>query len=380
MKSYIVASAAVKIDRYYEKGYKELFRDAVEELYKYVDELDIDTIIVSSMASELIDHQSNPAVILSDYMSIRDVRIYRVESGEASGAAAVQLADSLIKAGVSKKLMVVGIDKLSDLPVSHVAYAYMALKDSDYIQIQGISPLAESAILAKLYMREYDYSYEDLFIWPYTMHQNSPDTPHAQLRFKISPDSYKDSPILAEPLRLLDSYPFGDGVSILYIVSQEYLREYDSAVSIEGTGSSNDTADLASREDLLYFKAVRRSFEQALAMAKIEKNSIKYMEIHDNYTPNAFLVIESLGLVERGEAPEKFENSMINSIHINLSGGLKARGHPWGATGVYQIYEIFSALMGSFKKSVLGEIEYGLAQNMSGVGEVSYCTILRRVK
>mgnify|MGYP001626431549 FL=1 len=380
MKSYIIASAAIKIDRYYEKGYKELFRDAVEELYKYVDELDIDTIIISSMASELIDHQSNPAVILSDYMSIRDVRVYRVESGEASGAAAVQLADSLIKAGISKKLIVVGIDKLSDLPVSHVAHAYMALKDTDYIQIQGISPLAESAILAKLYMREYDYSYEDLFVWPYTMHQNSPDTPHAQLRFKISSDSYKDSPILAEPLRLLDSYPFGDGVSILYIVSQEYLREYDSAVSIEGTGSSNDIADLASREDLLYFKAVRRSFEQALAMAKIEKNSIKYMEIHDNYTPNAFLVIESLGLVERGEAPEKFENSMINSIHINLSGGLKARGHPWGATGVYQIHEIFSALMGSFKKSVLGEVEYGLTQNMSGVGEVSYCTILRRVK
>ena len=380
MRSYLVASSGIKIDRYFEKSYKELFREVVDELFKKLDNYSIDTVIISSMASELIEHQSNLATILSDYLSIRDVRIYRIESGEASGLAAVQIADSMIRSGLSKSVVVVGIDKLTDYPNAHIASIYSSLKDSEYLQLQGVSPLAEAAILAKLYMRRYDYSYEDLFTWPYTMHQNSPDTPHAQLRFKISPDSYRESPILAEPLRLLDSYPFGDGASAVYMVSEDLVREFDTAVSIEGVGASNDIADIASRDDPLIFSSVRRSFEQALSTAGVDKNMIKYIEIHDNYTPNAFIVLESLGLAERGQAPEQFENSVINGTHVNLSGGLKARGNPWGATGIYQIHELFGALIGEFKRNVLGEVEYAAAQSMSGSGDASYSIVLKRVK
>jgi acetyl-CoA acetyltransferase len=185
---------------------------------------------------------------------------------------------------------------------------------------------------------------------------------------------------LAEPLRLLDSYPFGDGASAIYIVSEDVAEEYDVNVSIEGLSSSNDVNDIASREDLLIFSAVRDSFIKTLKMVDIELGKLKYIEIHDNYTPNAFIVLESIGLADRGKAPELLQDSMIGSAHVNLSGGLKARGNPWGATGVYQVHEIFSALLGEFKKSVLGEIDYAAAQNMSGCGDVSYSIVLKRVR
>lgn len=381
MRGYIVSTSAVKIDRYYDKSFKEISLDALRELEKRTPQgIEPDTLVVSTTAVEHLDRQVSVVNIVSDYLGLRGLRVYRVENGEASGLAAVQLAYSLVSSGLSRRVLVLGVDKLSDMPVSRIARLYTYTKDSDYVQVQGVSPLAEAAILAKIYMRTYDYTYEDLFIWPFTMHQNSPETPHAQLRFKISPDSYRDSPILAEPLRLLDSYPFGDGASAVYIVSEDYSRDYDVAVSIEGMGSSSDVADIASREDMLLFRSVRESFENALRMAGIERGRVGYMEIHDNYTPNAFIVLESMGLVERGRAPESLENSSIGGVHVNLSGGLKARGHPWGSTGVYQTHEVFSALVGEFRSSVLGEVEYGVAQNMTGCGDASYVIVLKRVR
>jgi acetyl-CoA C-acetyltransferase/acetyl-CoA acyltransferase len=381
MRSFIISSSAVKIDRYYDKNFKELAIESIKDLEKKISEpLEPEALIISSVAVEHLDRQSNMAGIIADYLGLRNIRVYRVESGEASGLAAVQIAHSLVSSKAVKKALVIGVDKLSDMPNAKIAELYSYLKDSDYIQIHGVSPLSEAALLAKIYMKTYDYSYEDLFIWPFTMHQNSLDTPHAQLRFKISPDSYKESPILAEPLRLLDSYPFGDGASALYIVSEDVAEEYDVNVSIEGLSSSNDVNDIASREDLLIFSAVRDSFIKTLKMADIELGKLKYIEIHDNYTPNAFIVLESIGLADRGKAPELLQDSMIGSAHVNLSGGLKARGNPWGATGIYQVHEIFSALLGEFKKSVLGEIDYAAAQNMSGCGDVSYSIVLKRVR
>lgn len=382
MKSFIAASGVIKIDRYYEKNLKTLAREALESIEKsYAEDLVPDTLIISSMTPELVDYQSSIADLIADHLGLRKIRVYRVEAGEASGLAAVQLAYSLTTSKASKRVLVIGVDKGSEMSVSRMAGVYGSIKDSEYMQLQGITPLAEAAILAKLYMKKYNYSYEDLFIWPYTMHQNSLETSHAQLRFRISPDSYKDSPVLAEPLRLLDSYPLGDGAAALYIVSEDAVeRSSDAIVSIEGFGGSVDSKDIASREDPLLFRSVRESWEEALSMAGIERRKIKYIEIHDNYTPNAFIILESMGLAERGEAPERLENSSIEGVHVNLSGGLKARGNPWGATGIYQIHEVFQALLGSFKSSILGEIEYGAVHNMNGTGDSSYVIILKRVR
>ncbi len=373
---FINAGGAMEIDRHFDKEFKELALGAIRRLENSYGSIEPDALVVSSMAPESMSEQIGIAGIIADYLALKGLKVFRVEMGEASGLAAIFTAYSLISSGLSKGVLVVGVEKVAEYPVSLIARVYSMIGDSGYTGLQGISPASEAAILAKIYMDRYGYTYEDLFRWPFLMHKNATKNPHAQLRFSLKSDSYKDSPIVSEPLRLLDAYPFGDGASALYISS----TPGDAAVEISGLGSSNDSGDVVSREDPLFFQSVRESFEEALKMAGIDRGGVKYIEIHDSYTPYAYIILESLGLAERGDAPRRIsiESSAIDATYVNMSGGLKARGHPWGATGVYQTYEVFRSLLGE------GGIDlgdgYGAAQSMNGPGSQSYLVILRRVR
>ncbi|MEM0439048.1 MAG: hypothetical protein DJ555_03485 [Desulfurococcaceae archaeon] len=371
---FINAGSAVEIDRHFDKGFKALALEAFRRLESSYGSVEPDTLVISSMAPESMSEQIGIAGVIADHLALRRLKVFRVEMGEASGLAAILTAYSLVSSGLSKGVLVIGVEKVSEYPVSLIAKVYSMIGDSDYTGLYGISPASEAAILAKIYMDRYGYSYEDLFKWPVLMHKNAVKNPHAQLRFMLKSDSYKDSPIISEPLRLLDAYPFGDGASALYISSMPG----DTAVEISGVGSSNDSCDAISREDPLFFRSVRESFDDALRMAGIGRDRVKYIEIHDSYTPYAYIVLESLGLVERGDAPRKIsmESSSIDTTYVNISGGLKARGHPWGATGIYQTYEVFRSLLGEAELSD----SYGAVQSMNGPGSQSYSVIMRRVR
>lgn len=373
---FINAGGAVEIDRHFDKGFKILALEAVRRLENSYGSIEPDALVVSSMAPEAMSEQIGIAGIIADYFALRRLKVFRVEMGEASGLAAILTAYSLVSSGLSRRVLVLGVEKVTEYQVPLIAKIYSMVGDSEYTGLYGISPASEAAILAKIYMDRYRYSYEDLFIWPILMHKNAQKNPHAQLRFSLKSDSYKDSPIISEPLRLLDAYPFGDGASALYICD----ARGDSSIEISGIGSSNDSADALSREDPLFFSSVRESFDEALRMAGIERGSIRHIEIHDSYTPYAYIVLESLGFAERGDAPKKIslETSSVDATYVNLSGGLKARGHPWGATGVYQTYEVFQSLLGRWGLD-LGD-GYGAVQSMNGPGSQSYSVILRRVR
>ncbi|MEM2204480.1 MAG: hypothetical protein QXI22_09025 [Sulfolobales archaeon] len=371
---FINAGGAVEVDRHFDKGFKALALEAFRRLESGYGSVEPDTLVISSMAPESMSEQIGIAGVIADHLALRRLKVFRVEMGEASGLAAILTAYSLVSSGLSRGVLVIGVEKVSEYPVSLIAKVYSMIGDSDYTGLYGISPASEAAILAKIYMDRYGYSYEDLFKWPVLMHKNAVKNPHAQLRFMLKSDSYKDSPIISEPLRLLDAYPFGDGASALYISG----APGDTAVEISGVGSSNDSCDAVSREDPLFFRSVRESFDDALRMAGIARDRVKYIEIHDSYTPYAYIVLESLGLVERGDAPRKIsmESSSIDTTYVNISGGLKARGHPWGATGVYQTYEVFRSLLGEAELSD----SYGAVQSMNGPGSQSYSVIMRRVR
>ncbi|HWQ16289.1 MAG TPA: hypothetical protein VNL13_00455 [Sulfolobales archaeon] len=371
---FINAGGAIEIDRHFDKGFKTLALEAFRRLESSYGSVEPDTLVISSMAPETMSEQIGIAGVIADHLALRRLKVLRVEMGEASGLAAILTAYSLVSSGLSKGVLVMGVEKVSEYPVSLIAKVYSMIGDSDYTGLYGISPASEAAILAKIYMDRYRYSYEDLFRWPILMHKNAVKNPHAQLKFTLKSDSYKDSPIISEPLRLLDAYPFGDGASALYISS----TPGDAAVEISGIGSSNDSCDAISREDPLFFRSVKESFDEALKMAGIGRDHVRYIEIHDSYTPYAYIVLESLGLAERGDAPRRIsmESSSIDATYVNMSGGLKARGHPWGATGIYQTYEVFRSLVGEAELSD----SYGAVQSMNGPGSQSYSIIMRRVR
>jgi len=374
---YINAAGGVEIDRHFDKGYKALALESVRRLEREYGSVEPEALIIASMAPESMGEQVGLAGVIADYLGLKRVKVFRVEMGEASGLAAVLASYSMVSSGLVGSALVIGVEKVVELPTPHIARVYTMIGDAEYMGLYGISPASEASILAKLYMASYGYSYEDLFRWPVAMHRNATKNPHAQLKFTIKSDSYKDSPVISEPLRLLDAYPFGDGASAVYMSS----RPGSVAVEVAGIGSASDVIDAPSREDPLFFSSVRESFAEALGMAGVGRDAIRYAEIHDSYTPYAYIILESIGLAERGEAPKRFspETSQVDRVYVNLSGGLKARGHPWGATGVYQVYELFQLLTGKWSPVDIGD-GYAVAQNMNGAGAQSYVAILRRVR
>jgi len=374
---YIGGGGAIEIDRHYDKGYKALALEAIRRLEKSYGTIEPDTLIISSMSPESMSEQIGIAGVIADYLGLKRINVMRIEMGEASGLASIAASYSMIASGVSRRLLVIGVEKVVELPTPYIVRVYSMIGDADYTGIYGIPPASEASLIANLYMDRFGYSYEDLFRWPVTMHRNAVKNPHAMLRFTIKSDSYKDSPVVSDPLRLLDVYPFGDGGSAIYLTSDPG----DTAVEIAGIGSSSDAQDAISREDPLFFSAVREGFERALRMAGVERDHVRIVEIHDSFTPYAYIILESMGFAERGDSPRRFspDSSSIYRAYVNLSGGLKARGHPWGATGVYQVYELFQILSGAWSHVDVGD-GYAVAQNMSGAGAQSYSAILRRVR
>jgi acetyl-CoA C-acetyltransferase/acetyl-CoA acyltransferase len=331
------------------------------------------------MHPEIMQEQSGIAGVLADYLDLKKIRVMRIEMGEASGLAAITAAFGMIRSGLSKSVMVLGVEKVTEYPTSMITRAYSLIEDSEYKGFYGVTPAVEAAILAKMYMRRYRVRYQDLYRWPYLMHIAASQNPYAQLRFRLKENSYQRSPIISDPLRLVDIFPYGDGAACTLIADRSVVGG-GAIVSIEGLGSSSDVVDPFSRNDPLYFGAVKESFDQAISMAKINRNQIKYIELHDSFTPYACIVIEYMGLVEKGTCTRNLADDLsVNGTYINLSGGLKARGHPWGATGIYQVLEIYKALLGEDPFSRAGEITYAAAQNMNGAGSQSYTAILKRV-
>jgi acetyl-CoA C-acetyltransferase/acetyl-CoA acyltransferase len=376
---YINAAGAIEIDRHFDKSYKALALESIRKMEKRFSAIEPEAVVVSSMSPESMGEQIGLAGIIADYLGLRRLKVFRVEMGEASGLAAIMASYSLIASGLVNRVLVIGVEKVTELATSHIVRVYSMIGDSEYMGLYGISPASEASMIAKLYMARYGYSYEELFKWSITMHRNAVRNPHAQLKFMIKADAYRDSPIISEPLRLLDAYPFGDGASAVYMSS----KPGDIAVEILGIGSSNDAHDAVSREDPLFFSSIRESFGEALRMAGINRDLINYLEIHDSYTPYSYIILESMGFAEKGEAPKRFspDTSSIDRVYVNLSGGLKARGHPWGATGIYQVYELFQILVGEWNPiGVDMSNGYAAAQSMNGAGAQSYIAILRRAR
>ncbi|RLG85238.1 MAG: acetyl-CoA acetyltransferase, partial [Thermoprotei archaeon] len=236
--------------------------------------------------------------------------------------------------------------------------------------------------LMRLYMERYGATREDMALWPVMMHDNSYHNPYAQLRFKTTIQHVISSPIIADPIRLLDSSPIGDGAAVVILASEEIAKKItDTPIEIAGVGLSTDSVDLATREDLLTARSIRLAAHKAYKMANVEPKYIDVAEVHDAFSINAMLVLEELGFAERGKAWKMLKEGRFrpgDKPTVNPSGGLKARGHPVGATGVYQVAEVAMQLRGDFPGVRVDKAEIGLAQNMGGVAVSTSVIILKR--
>ncbi|HEB36661.1 MAG TPA: thiolase domain-containing protein [Candidatus Aminicenantes bacterium] len=342
----------------------------------------IDSMYVGSMSSGLFVGQEHIASLLADYLGQAPVPSARVETACASGGLALRLGFMEVASGMSDVVLVSGIEKMTDVSGYEATYALGTAADQEYEGYHGITFPGLYALIARAHMEKYGTTREQLALVAVKNHLNGSKNPLAQYPFKITVDSVLNSVLVADPLRLLDCSPITDGAAAVILCPIEMARKMNKpVVKITGSGHATDSIALSSRKDITWLEATYQAGKRAYAMANKKPKDIDILEVHDCFTIAEICVIEALGIVEKGKGGKAAEDEITyleGKIPVNTSGGLKAKGHPVGATGVAQVIEIVKQLQGEAGKRQVKNPRIGMAQNMGGSGGSTVVHIFER--
>jgi len=377
--AYITGVGLVNVDRHYDKGIRGLAFEAASKALDSSMSSEVDFIVVASSLSYLQEPQLDLASYIASSIGLRGARSIAVESGEASGLAAVMTAKTLVESGVASRVLVVGVDKVSDHP-SWRAYKHLSMlydTESDAFYSIGLGGVA--GLLMRLYMHVYKVDRLTLAYWPALMHSNAKKNPYAMLRFSITPEKVLEAPPVAEPLTLLDTFPLGDGAAALVV---EGSPSRGALAEIAAVESATGYQSVALSDDPLKIESLEVAYMRLVERTTLE--SIDVVELHDSFTIMGVLELETLRLAERGKAAEAVAQGYFSvgggGPVVNPSGGLKARGHPIGATGVYQVAEVALQLAGEFPGLQVEGAKGGLVVSLNATGSSSYIAYLRSVR
>lgn len=375
--AYVTGAGMVKIDRHYSLGVRELAAQAAEEALRDAERGSVDFIVAASSLSYMQEPQLDLASYLASTLGLRGARALAVEAGEASGVAAVQAALALVKSGMARRVLVVGVDKMTDYNSPETYRHLQHLYDTVGEGFHKIGHAGIAGILMRLYMDEYGVDRDVTAYWPALMHANAKENPYAMLRFALDPSKVKNAMPLAEPITLLDAYPLGDGAAAI-IVEASPGR---AMAEIQAVESATGYPSIAHRQNPLHIESLAEAASKAGIMGGDGLASIDFMEIHDSFTITAFMILETLGASDKGKAAEDAAEgrySRDGELPVNPSGGLKARGHPIGATGVYQYAEAAMQLAGTFPGVRIDGARRAAVVSLNGFGSSSYIGVLSR--
>ena len=350
----------------------DLMLEASHTALMDVDALDapVDALYVGCMASGMLCGLQNTATLLADELGIKPQTAERIENSAASGASAILNAYLAVASGLYDIALVVGAEKMRHLPTSEATRAIASMTHPEGERPHGVTMPSLAALLTRLYMKRYGLTREQLALVAVKNHRNALLNPYAHLRKEITVEDVLNSRVVAEPLRLFDCSPISDGAAALLLAPMERALEFtDKPAVIRGVGQAVDRVMITERDDPLTLKAVKEASRRALRRAALSIDDIDVVELHDAFTILEIVESEDLGLFEKGEggiAVEEGLTAIEGERPINPSGGLKARGHPLGATGVAQAVEITWQLRGEAGERQVRDAERGLSCNISG--------------
>ena len=378
----VIGTGMTKWGELWEKSLRTIF---VETALLALDDAgvdQIDSMYVGSMSSGLFVGQEHIASMLADYLGQNPIPSTRVETACASGGLAFRLGWMEVASGISDVVLVGGIEKMTDVSGYEATYALGTAADQEYEGYHGITFPGLYALIARAHMEKYGTTREQLAMVAVKNHHNGSMNPLAQFPFKITVEAVLNSVMVADPLRILDCSPITDGAAAAIICPVEMAKEMGkSIIKIIGTGHATDSIALSSRKDITWLEATYQAGKQAYAMADKKPEDIDILEVHDCFTIAEICVLEALGIVEKGKggmAAEEEITALEGKIPVNTSGGLKAKGHPVGATGVAQVVEIVKQLRGEAGDRQISKARIAMTQNMGGSGGSTVVHIFER--
>jgi len=341
---------------------------------------DVDHLYVSNMASGEFEGQTGAPNALAHDLGAMPAYTQRVDQTSASGGAGVYAAWQSVASGASDLTLLVGGEKMTHRTTSEATDVIASLTHPVEYK-HGVTLPSFAGLTARRYLHEYDAPRESLAKVAVKNHRNGLDNPHAQFRKEVDLETVMDSPIVADPLRLYDFCPITDGSAALLFCPESLADEYapdDQYTVVSGVAGATDTHVVHERPDPTVMGGAVESSREAYEMAGRGPDDVDVAELHDMFTILEFLQSEAVGFFEQGEGWRAVEEGVTDrdgELPINTSGGLKSKGHPLGASGVAQIYELHQQLLGEAGDRQV-DASVGLACNVGGFGNCVTTTIV----
>ena len=343
---------------------------------------DIGAVCVGNMSAGRFTGQEHLGALAVDMGGLGNIPAYSVEAACASGGAAVRQAYMSIKSGEHDIMMVLGCEKMSDVNQTEAMNTISVAGDWEWEGMFGATFPALYAFIARRHMMEYGTTEEALSQVTVKNHANAAHNPWAQFQRPVPLKVVMGSGMLADPIRVLHSSPVSDGAAGLIMCSEEKAKDFSNTpVYIEASEQASDTLALHNRRDICTMDSVVMSAKSALKEANLTIKDIDVFELHDSFTISEITLTEDVGIVKKGEGGKAVLEGLTDiggEFPVNTSGGLKARGHPIGATGVAQIVELVLQLREEANGRQVDGAEKGLAVNIGGTGATSIVHILGR--
>jgi acetyl-CoA C-acetyltransferase len=372
----VIGVGLTKFGEMWEQSFRELIAEAGAKaiLDAKIEGKEIDALYVGSMSSGRFVDQEHIGGLVADVSGFSHLHIpaTRVEGACASGGLAVREGYLSIASGINDIVVVGGIEKMNDVGGTAATETLATASDQEWEAFFGATFPGIYAMIATRHMHDFGTTKEQLAQVAVKNHANGALNPFAQFQKPISLESALKATMVAYPLGLMDCSPVSDGAASIVLCAAEKAKKYtDKPIKIIGSGQASDALALHGRRDICTLDATVFAAKVAFKQANITPKNIDFAEVHDCFTIAEICAIEDLGFVEKGEGGKAIDNNITTldgSLPVNTSGGLKAKGHPVGATGVAQIVELTMQLRGEAGKRQLKDAQIGLAHNVGGSG------------
>lgn len=379
----IAGIGQVPVGEHWELSLRNLAARAIRAALKDAGSVQPQIMFIGNYLAPMVSHQSNLGPLLADNSGLEGLEAYTVEAAGASGAAAFHQAVLAIRSGFVDIALVVGVEKYNDMVGPEVEAAVANAADYDYEAFNGLIPMGQAALLMSRYLHEYQVPRQAMGEFPILAHANGVHNPNAVFRKAIGQETYDTARMYAEPLNVFDMAPYLDGAAAVLLARRDALPAdfHGPTIRVSGTSLVTDSLALHDRHNPLFFQAAAISVERACGEAGILPTDVDLFELSDSFSIYAALSLEAAGFAKPGEAWKLAQTGALRlngKLPISTMGGLKARGDPLGATGVYQLVEAIQQLRGQAGPNQLSNPRHALVQSLGGPASTAVTHVLEK--
>jgi acetyl-CoA C-acetyltransferase len=380
----ILGIGQTKVDEQWDSSLRVLAGDACFVAMQDAGMEHVDAVYTGNMMSGSANKQLHLGAYIADWIGMRYSAGLHIEAACSSGAAAFRSGLMAVASGLIETAIVVGVEKMTDSPGDEITAALATAADADWEVDQGLSFVALNALVMQRYMHEFHWNKNEFAAFSINAHANASHNPFARFQEPITQKDYERASMVCDPINLMDASPMGDGAAAAVLVPLERIKRQTNVpvITVAASAAATDSIAVHNRLEPTWLQAAQLSANSAYTQAGIKPDDIDLFELHDAFSIMAALSLEACGFTERGKGPRLALDDEIKPagrIPIATRGGLKARGHPVGATGMYQIVELVQQLRGQCGETQVPGAEIGMAQNIGGSGSNIITHILKRI-